>query len=53
MFTDSSSGRQLAMRQGAGKVKHLSGNVFWIQNAVRNGVVNLSQIPTAWNLSDI
>jgi hypothetical protein len=25
MFTDSSSGRQLALRQGTGKVKHLSG----------------------------
>jgi len=31
----------------------LSGKVLWIQDAVRNGVVNLSQIPTAWNVSDI
>ena len=48
MFTDSSSGRQLAQRQGTGKVKHLSGKVLWIQDAVRNGLVVLSQIPTAW-----
>ena len=53
MFTDSSSGRQLAMRQGTGKVKHLSGKVLWIQDAVRHGVVHLSQIPTAWNVSSI
>ena len=53
LFTDSSSGRQLAMRQGTGKVKHLSGKVLWIQDAVRNGVIQLSQIPTIWNVSDI
>ena len=53
MFTDSSSGRQLAMRQGTGKVKHFSGKVLWIQDAVRNGIIQLSQIPTVWNISDI
>ena len=53
MFTDSSSGRQLAMRQGTGKVKHLAGKVLWIQDCVRNGDVELSQIPTIWNVSDI
>ena len=52
LFTDSSSGRQLAMRQGTGKVKHLSGKVLWIQDAVRNGIIQLSQIPTIWNVSD-
>ena len=53
MFTDSSSGRQLAMRQGTGKVKHLSGKVLWIQDCVKNGDVELSQISTVWNVSDI
>ena len=32
MFTDSSSGRQLAQRQGTRKVKHLSGKVLWMQS---------------------
>ena len=32
MFTDSSSGRQLAQRQGTGKVEHLSGKVLWMQS---------------------
>ena len=45
MFTDSSSGRQLALRQGTGKVKHLSGKVLWIQEAVRN-----EHIPNAYSL---
>ena len=53
MFTDSSYGRQLGMRQGTGKVKHLSGKLLWIQDAVRNGIVQLSQITTMWNVSDI
>ena len=53
LFTDSSSGRQLAMRQGTGKVKHLSGKILWIQDAVRTGLVELSQISAVWNLSDI
>ena len=53
LFTDSSSGRQLAMRQGTGRVKQLSGKVLWIQDAVRNGIIQLSQIPTIWNVSDI
>ena len=53
LFTDSSSGRQLAMRQGTGKVKYLSGKILWIQDAVREGLIQLIQIPTVWNLSDI
>jgi hypothetical protein len=53
LFTDSSSGRQLAMRQGTGKVKYLSGKILWIQDAVREGMIQLIQIPTLWNLSDI
>ena len=53
LFTDSSSGRQWAMRQGTGKVKHLSGKILWIQDAVREGMIQLIQIPTLWNLSDI
>ena len=41
------------MRQGTGKVKHLSGKILWIQDAVREGLIQLIQIPTLWNLSDI
>ena len=31
VYTDSSSARQLAWRQGARKVRHLSGKLLWIQ----------------------
>ena len=53
MYTDSSSGRQLAMRQGTGKVKHVSGKILWIQDAIRDNVFKLSQIPTMWSISEI
>ena len=51
LFTDSSSARQLATRQGVGKVKHVSGKLLWVQGAVLNKQVMLVQIQTLWNLS--
>ena len=53
MCIDSSSGRQLVMRQGTGKVKHVSGKILWVQDAIRDNVFKLSQIPTMWNISDM
>jgi hypothetical protein len=41
-FTDSSSARQLASRQGCGKVRHLSGKILWIQERVNDGFVLLT-----------
>lgn len=52
-FTDSSSARQLASRQGSGKIRHLSGKVLWVQEKVRTSEVKLGQIPTVFNVSDI
>ena len=53
LCTESSSARQLATRQGVGKVKHVSGKLLWVQDVVLNKQVMLVQIPTLWNLSDI
>ena len=52
-YTDSSSARQLASRQGVGKVRHLSGKILWVQEKVNEGTVNLRQVPTVWNVADI
>eukprot|EP00435_Cladocopium_sp_Y103_P026701 s3747_g6.t1 len=52
-YTDSSSARQLASRQGCGRVRHLSGKVLWIQQMVNDKVVCLKQIPTVWNTADV
>ena len=48
-----SSARQLAMRQGCGKVRHLSGKILWIQQQIQDDAVQLKQIGAAWNTSDI
>jgi len=45
LFTDSSSARQLSMQQGAGKIKHLSGKILWIQQWVMEGKISLMLTP--------
>lgn len=49
LLVDSSSARQIAMRLGPGKLKH----VLWIQQAVVDGAISLVQVPTVWNLGDV
>ena len=52
-FTDSSSARQLASRQGSGKVRHLSGKLLWIQEKTADNTFTLRQVPTTFNVADI
>ena len=52
-FTDSSSARQLASRQGSGKVRHLSGKLLWIQEKTADNTFKLRQVPTILNVADI
>ena len=53
VFTDSSSARQLACRQGSGRIRHLSGKILWIQEKTQDGSLELRQIGTLDNLADI
>ena len=48
--TDSSSARQLAVKQGVG---NLDGKIRWVQQHVLAGDVFLQQLPTIWNVADI
>ena len=52
LLMDSSSARQVAMRQGPGRLKHVSGKLLWIQQVVHEGKVQLTQVPTLWNVAD-
>ena len=52
-YTDSSSARQVASRQGCGRVRHLSGKLLWIQEKTQDGAVSLRQVGTAENVADI
>eukprot|EP00435_Cladocopium_sp_Y103_P004588 s1075_g1.t1 len=50
-FTDADG--QLVLRQGVGRIRHLSGKIFWIQSLVLDKEVEIGQIPTEWNCSYI
>jgi len=46
LMTDSSSARQLASKQGVGKIRRLDGKILWVQQHVLAGDVFLQQLPT-------
>ena len=52
LLVDSSSARQVAMFQGPGRLKHVSGKLFWIQQVVHEDKVHLTHVPTLWNVAD-
>ena len=52
-WTDNSAARQLVARQGVGRIRHLSGKILWIQDAVLAGEVQMGHVPTLVNFSDI
>ena len=52
-WTDNSAARQLAARQGVGRIRHLSSKILWIQQEVLAGNVIVGQVPTILNLSDV
>ena len=52
-FTDSSSARAIAARQGVGKIKHLATRMLWLQQAQKGGRLSVHSVPTARNPADI
>jgi hypothetical protein len=40
-------------RQGCGKIRHLSGKIFWVQSKIKDKEVELVQVPASLNVSDI
>jgi len=52
-FTDNSAARQLISKQGVGRIRHLSAKLLWLQDLVRLGEIQVSQVPTFWNFSDV
>ena len=45
--------RQLVSRQGCGKIRHLSGKILWVRSKIKDKEVELVQVPTSLNVSDI
>ena len=52
-YTDSSSARQLACRQGCGRVRHISGKLLWIQEKTADNSFPLRPVSTVYNVADI
>jgi hypothetical protein len=52
-WVDNSAARQLIEPQGVGKIRHLSGEILWMQTLVLEKQVHVGQIATQWNVSDI
>ena len=41
-WTDNSAARQLVARQGMGRIRHLSGQILWIQDTVLCDIGNMN-----------
>ena len=52
-FTDSSSARAIAARQGVGKIKHLATRMLWLQQAQKEGRLSVHSVPTSRNPADV
>ncbi len=51
--TDSSTGKSIASRGGAGKIRHLDSRELWIQERVARGDIRLKNVAGEDNLADI
>ena len=53
MKADASAARGVILRQGAGRVKHLSVKQQWVQERVANHELEVTKIPRAGNWADL
>ena len=52
-YTDSGSARQLACRQGCGRVTHVAGKLLWVQEKTADKSFTLHLVATIHNVADI
>jgi hypothetical protein len=53
VYTDSSSGKAICLRLGAGSQKHVETRYFHIQSMVRNKRLTIEKVAGEWNPADI
>ena len=53
LILDNSAARQVLFRSGVGRIRHLSCRILWIQQYVREKLLEAAAIPTKWNFSDL
>ncbi len=51
--TDSSAAKGIVKRSGSGKMKHMAAKHHWIQEVVRQGIVDVTAIDTLHNTADL
>ena len=51
--TDASVAKSIAMRRGAGKVRHIEVNQLWVQERVAKGELEIRKVGTEGNIADI
>ena len=52
LFTDASACKGMLLRQGSGKIKHLSTKQLWAQGAIQSYGISVEKIPRALNAAD-
>ena len=53
LLIDSSSARQILLRSGVGRIRHLSVKVLWLQQKVESKEVDVSAVGTTDNIADL
>ena len=53
LMLDNVAAKQILLRSGVGRIRHLSCRTLWIQQHVRDKLLELAFVPTKWNVSDL
>ena len=50
---DASAGRGMAVRRGAGRIRHIATPALWVHQLTQDGMVKITKIPGISNLADL
>ena len=53
LLIDNSAARQILMRSGVGRVRHLSVKILWLQQQVEKKAVNVAAVASSDNIADL
>ena len=53
LHTDNSAVRMLSLKFGVGRLRHIRGRLLWLQQKMSNHELDIRQIPTLQNISDM
>ena len=53
ILTDSSAAKQIGLREGVGKIRHLDTRSLWLQQKLKSGELSVHKTPGPTNLADV